>query len=95
MLSIIPAWHIAILMSLYALEYFWRAWNRREQRFMYLGKATGRALLAGTYWYIEFADLMPNEAQILVRWSLLIFLFTDLIFVIQEHIVERLHKNEH
>lgn len=89
---LIPAWHIGVLASVYALEYFWRAWHRREQRFMYLGKAGGRSVLAGTYFYIEFAHLIPPDAQVLVRWSLLIFLVTDLIFVIQEHIIERMRK---
>lgn len=90
---LIPAWHIGLLAAVYALEYFWRARHRRDLRFMYLGKASGRTVLAVTYFYIEVGHLLQPEAQILVRWSLLIFLFIDLIFVIQEHIIERLRKS--
>lgn len=90
---LIPAWHIALLASVYAAEYYWRAWRRREQRYMYLGKAGGRTVVAAAYLYLQLTHLTPPEAQILVRWSLLIFLFTDLIFVIQEHIIDRMQKS--
>ena len=76
---IIPAWHIGVLALLYALEFAWRAWKQPEKRYLSIGKMFGRLILAGAYFYIECAALTPPQAQVLVRWSLLFYLLTDII----------------
>ncbi|MDL1909712.1 hypothetical protein FBQ81_03310 [Chloroflexi bacterium CFX6] len=81
----IPAWIIAILAFLYAIEYSWRAWKVRERRYIYIGKAFGRILLSIIYFYFSFGTMNVNDRASLVRWSLALFLGIDLFFVIQEH----------
>jgi hypothetical protein len=92
---LIPAHHIAILAALYAAEYFWRAWQLKDRRYMYIGKAVGRLIL--TVVYLWFA-LFPAEAEIRsvwIRWSLFMFLAIDLLFVAQDHIMRRVIHAEH
>lgn len=85
----VPAWHIGLMALAYAGEYFWRFVKRNDKKFISLGKALGRLLLAGTYLYIELAG--PSEAQkiFLVRWSLFLYLGIDLFYIAQEHIMNR------
>ena len=88
----IPAWHIALLASLYAGEYIYRAIKVKEKKFLYIGKAAGRAILAAVYLYFAF---IPTEAEvrtIWIRWSLEIFLIIDLLFAAQEHLMNRYIK---
>lgn len=85
----IPAHHIAILAGLYAAEYFWRAWRVRERRYMYIGKALARVILAAVYFWFA---LVPTDAEMRsmwIRWSLFMFLAVDLFFAAQEHIMRK------
>jgi hypothetical protein len=89
MMPTIPAHHIAILAGLYAAEYFWRAWQVRERRYMYIGKAVVRTILAAVYFWFA---LMPAEAEVRsvwIRWSLFMFLAVDLFFAAQEHFIRK------
>lgn len=85
----IPAGHIGILAALYALEYFYRAYEQKERKYIYIGKALARALIAVVYFYFAF---VPTDAVIRTTWirmSLMVFLLVDLIFVLQERLQKR------
>lgn len=84
---LIPAWHIGILAVLYAAEYFWRAWMLRDRRFMYVGKAIGRLILAAPYFYFAFVLTDADVRTVWIRWSLFMYLAIDLIFVAVDHIM--------
>jgi hypothetical protein len=87
---LIPASHIAVLALLSAAEYLYRFYSDPIHRYASLGKAIGRLLLAGTYLFIALDD--PTEAvrMVLVRWSLFMFFFIDLFFIVQRHITDRI-----
>ena len=89
---VIPAWHLAVLFFLYAAEYLWRFFTRRENRYISLGKAIGRLTMTGVYMYLSIFDNTPAQAQVLVRYSLLLFVLVDLTFVAQEHLMRRYIK---
>jgi hypothetical protein len=82
--------HIAVLAYFYAAEYFFRFLKIREKRFISLGKAIGRLVLAITYTLIYVLE--PAEAQrvVWVRWSLFLFLIIDLFYIAQEHIMKKI-----
>lgn len=82
----IPAYHIAILALLYAAEYFWRAWKLADRRYMYIGKAIGRLMLAGVYSIFTFVEIDAEVRSMWLRWALLMFLVIDLTFVAYDHI---------
>lgn len=82
---LIPAHHIAILALLYAVEYFYRAWELRDRRYMYIGKALGRLIIALVYFWFVFAPVDADARAVWVRWSLFMFLAIDPLFVIQDH----------
>ena len=83
-MMIISAWLIALLALVYAIEYVHRFF-RSAHNYIYLGKALGRFILCSTYFYIALDNPADSERAILVRWSLLMLLGTDLFYVIQEH----------
>lgn len=87
---LIPAWLIAVMASLYALEYFRRFLLKPRESYLALGKAIGRVILAGVYWYVGIFPVYLDRIQILVRWALFIFLAIDLIYILQEHLI--LHR---
>ena len=89
---LIPAWHIAVLATLYAAEYLWRFFRRPEKKYISLGKAFARLMLAGVYVYLAIWQQTPAQAQVLVRWSLLTYLLIDLSFVAQEHLMRKYIK---
>lgn len=86
---LIPAWHIAVLAALYAAEYLWRFFRQPEKRYISLGKAFARLILAGVYVYLAIWQPTPAQSQVLVRWSLLMYLLIDLAFVTQEHLMRK------
>lgn len=92
---LIPAWHIGILATLYALEYFWRAYKLPQRRYMYVGKAIGRLILGGVYLWFALAPTEAEIRSIWIRWALLMFLLIDLIFVVLDHLLRRAHHAEH
>jgi uncharacterized membrane protein len=85
----IPAWHIALLASLYAAEYVRRAFEVKGKKYLYIGKALGRAILAGVYLYFSFIPTDAEIRTIWIRWSLEIFLLIDLLFALQERLMGR------
>lgn len=90
-MMLITALYIGALASLYALEYFWRAWKLSERRYMYIGKACGRLILGSVYLWVA---IFPSDAEtraIWVRWALLMFLLVDLIFVVLDHLLRRIN----
>lgn len=82
---LIPAWMIAILALLYALEYFQRVWFREEKRYIWFGKGIGRLIVAVTYAVFAVVPVDANTRAVWIRLSLLLFLCTDLFFIAQEH----------
>jgi hypothetical protein len=87
---LIPAWHVALMWSLYALAYGLRAWYRKQARYRYVGKTVGRLLVAGVYWWLAFMPMDAEVRAIWVRWSVFIFPIIDLIFMAQEHFEGRM-----
>ena len=88
----IPAWHIGLLASLYAAEYIFRAITVKERKYLYIGKAAGRVILAAVYLYFA---VVPTDAYIRtlwIRWALEIFLVIDLFFIFQERLMARYIK---
>lgn len=81
---LIPAWHIALLWSLYALAYGLRIWQRKAARFRYIGKTAGRLIVAAAYWLVDVTPMNVDEWAVLIRWSLFIFPVIDMLFIIQE-----------
>lgn len=88
-MPLIPAHHIAILAALYAAEYFWRAYQLQERRYMYIGKAVGRLIVAGVYLWFALSPTDAEARSVWIRWSLFMFLAIDLLFVAQDHIMRR------
>ena len=87
-----PAWHIGLLAALYMAEYVYRAIRVKERKYIYIGKAMARGILAAVYFYFTF---FPTDAAIRttwVRYSLMLFLLIDLIFVVQERLLARYMK---
>lgn len=89
---LIPAYHIAILAALYAVEYFYRAWSLKERRFMYVGKAGGRLILATVYFWFTFAPAEADLRAPWVRWALFMYLTIDLFFVLLDHLMRLITK---
>lgn len=86
---LIPAWHIAILWLLYAFAYTRRFWLQdRRHKYICLGKGISRLVLACVYLYLAIFLPAPANAQILVRWSMIMFLLVDLVFIVQENIMQ-------
>lgn len=86
----LPLWSLGLAALVYALEYLWRASSQKDRRFLYLGKAVGRVLLAGTFFYVSWTDL-PQDMRIgLIRWSVFLFLIIDLFYVALDHIMARM-----
>lgn len=88
----IPAWHIALLASLYAAEYIYRAITVKERKYIYIGKAAGRAILAAVYLYFSASPADAELRAFWIRWALEIFLIIDLFFVTQEHLMRKYIK---
>lgn len=86
---LIPAWHVALLWSLYALAYGLRIVQRKALKFRYIGKTAGRLIVAAVYWWAAFAPVGADERALWIRWSLFIFPIIDLIFIAQERFEER------
>lgn len=92
----IPASHIAVFAFMYALEYVYRAWKDPTRRFMNIGKAVGRFMLAAVYFLFVFRpDMLASSRAPLVRLSLLIFFAIDLLFLAQEHLEELYLRKNH
>lgn len=88
----IPAWHIGLLALLYAIEYIIRSVTIKERKYIYIGKAFSRGILAVVYFYFAF---VPTDAEIRSQWirlSLTIFLSIDLFFAFQERIMGKYLK---
>lgn len=93
---LIPAWHIGVLALLYAAEYFWRAWQLKERRYMYVGKAIGRLILGGVYVWYALVPASADVRSVWIRWALLMFLLIDMIFVVLDHLLRRyVHDAKH
>jgi hypothetical protein len=86
----IPAWIIAVLFILYGGEYLIRFFEQgRTNRYIALGKAIVRFIFASTYLYFAFFHV-PVEVRVsLVRFSLLVFVVSELFFIVQERIMRR------
>lgn len=84
---LIPAWHIALLALLYGLEYIWRAWQLKDRRYMYIGKAAGRLIVALVYFWFTFVPMDAEFRAVWIRWSLWIYFVIDLIFVALDHVM--------
>lgn len=78
---------IAVLALLYAVDYIYLALRHKAKRYLLLGKAFGRLVLASAYLYFVFVPIVADTRAPLVRWSLLIFLGIDLFFAVQEHVM--------
>lgn len=89
---LIPAWHVAMLWSLYALAYGLRIWQRKAYQFRYIGKTVGRLIVAAVYWWAAFAPVSADERAVWIRWSLFIFPIIDLIFIMQERFEDRFNN---
>lgn len=89
---LIPAWLLALLFALYAAEYVWRFFKQPKNRYISLGKAIVRLTLAFVYAHIEIGQVSINQSQILLRYSLTLFVMVDLLFVTQEHLMRRYIK---
>lgn len=89
---LIPAWHLSLLFALYAAEYVWRFFKQPKNRYISLGKAVGRLTMVGVYAYIEIGQPSIFQAQLLLRYSLTLFVLVDLLFVTQEHLMRRYIK---
>lgn len=87
-MMLIPAWHVALLWSLYALAYGLRVWQRKAARFRYIGKTLGRVIVAAVYWWAAFMPMDAEVRAVWIRWSLFIFPIIDLIFIMQERFEE-------
>lgn len=86
---LIPAWHLAFLWLIYAVAYMRRFWlDDRRHKYICLGKGISRLVLAGVYFYLAIYSPEAADAQILVRWSLIMFLWVDLIYIVQENIMQ-------
>lgn len=92
---LIPAHHVAILWSLYALAYGLRIWQRHEARFRYIGKTVGRLIVAAVYWWVALSPMDAEVRAVWVRWSLFIFPVIDMIFIAQEYYEERMSNARH
>lgn len=86
---LIPAWHVAMLWSLYALAYGLRVWQRKAARFRYIGKTVGRLIVAAVYWWFAVYPMDADVRSVWIRWSLFIFPIIDLIFIAQERYEEK------
>lgn len=84
---LIPDWHLAILFYLYGGEYLWRFFKQLDKKFISLGKALGRFMIAFVYTYVHFANETIEQRGIMVRWALIGFVLIDLCFVGLEHIL--------
>jgi hypothetical protein len=86
----IPAWIIAVLFVLYGGEYLIRFFEQgRINRYIALGKAIVRFIFASTYLYFAFFPVPVETRVSFVRFSLLIFVVSELFFLAQERIMRR------
>ena len=86
---LIPAWHVALLWSLYAVAYGLHVRQRKAARYRYIGKTAGRLIVAAVYLWISFVPMDADTRAVWIRWSLFIFPIIDLIFIAQERFEER------
>ena len=89
---LIPAWHVAVLWSLYAVVYGLHVWRRKAARYRYIGKVAGRLIVAAVYLWVAFVPMDADTRAVWIRWSLFIFPIIDLIFVAQERFEEKLNN---
>lgn len=88
----VSAYLVSFLAALYCAEYVYRSIVIPTRKYLYIGKALGRGLLAVVYFWIAFFEPSFYARVIWVRWSMVLFLAIDLFFVAQEHAMRKYIK---
>lgn len=81
----IPAWIIAGMAILCALEYFMRFCKSSPPNFLYLGKALSRSYLAIAYVVFYLPGMTEEVWRHVARYGVFLLLATELFYFIVEH----------